>query len=118
LYIKECCSEVTLSNGRRSLGASILGYWVVRLEERRNRVFRQCGSSLFVECPKWYVMSIISIQIQSTHSLIEVDAKTSYNTVLARRRANPQELEYTLAITTGFFLFMIVVPVIADSLGL
>ncbi|CUA67956.1 hypothetical protein RSOLAG22IIIB_07640 [Rhizoctonia solani] len=48
----------------------------------------------------------------------EVDSKTSYSTVIARRRANPQEMEYTLAITTGFFLFMIVVPVVADLIGL
>ncbi|KAG9123381.1 hypothetical protein FRC07_015014 [Ceratobasidium sp. 392] len=48
----------------------------------------------------------------------EVDAKTSYRTVLARRRANPQEMEYTLAITAGFFAFMIVVPMIADALSL
>jgi hypothetical protein len=48
----------------------------------------------------------------------DVDAKTSYRTVLARRRANPQEMEYTLAITTGFFLFMIVVPAVADMIGL
>jgi hypothetical protein len=50
--------------------------------------------------------------------LIEVDAKTSYRAVLARRKANPQEMEYTLVITTGFFLFMIVVPVVADLIGL
>lgn len=49
--------------------------------------------------------------------ITDVNAKTSYRTVLARRRANPQEMEYTLAITTGFFLFMIVVPAIADKLG-
>ncbi|CAE6366591.1 unnamed protein product [Rhizoctonia solani] len=63
-----------------------------------------------------FFASVVLLFLLSVRS--EVDAKTSYGTVLGRRRANPQELEYTLAITTGFFIFMIVVPVIADSLGL
>ncbi|KAF8670700.1 hypothetical protein RhiXN_08685 [Rhizoctonia solani] len=61
-----------------------------------------------------FFASVVLLFLLSVRS----DAKTSYGTVLGRRRANPQELEYTLAITTGFFIFMIVVPVIADSLGL
>ncbi|CAE6494572.1 unnamed protein product [Rhizoctonia solani] len=60
--------------------------------------------------------SVILLFLLSVRS--EVDAKTSYGAVLARRRANPQELEYTLVITTGFFLFMLIVPVVADLIGL
>ena len=56
--------------------------------------------------------------MKSDNVSIDVNSKTSYRTVLARRRANPQEMEYTLVITTGFFLFMIVVPAVADILGL
>ncbi|KAF8600610.1 hypothetical protein BDV93DRAFT_608610 [Ceratobasidium sp. AG-I] len=63
-----------------------------------------------------FFVSVVLLFLLNVRS--DVNAKSSYRTVLARRRANPQELEYTLAITTGFFLFMVVVPAIADSLGL
>ncbi|KAG8795289.1 hypothetical protein FRC12_016303 [Ceratobasidium sp. 428] len=62
-----------------------------------------------------FFASVVLLFILNVRS--EVDPKTSYRTVLARRRANPQEMEYTLAITTGFFLFMIVIPVVADMLA-
>ncbi|CAE6411727.1 unnamed protein product [Rhizoctonia solani] len=63
-----------------------------------------------------FFASVVLLFMLSVRS--EVDANKSYRTVLARRRANPQEMEYTLAITAGFFLFMIVVPVVADLIGL
>ena len=63
-----------------------------------------------------FFISVVTLFLLSVRN--EVDAKNSYHAVLARRRSNPQEMEYTLAITTGFFLFMIVVPVVADLIGL